>query len=297
MIHLNLSILTADFHEYLAKIIFWNISCNFRIMRLTTLCFLIISTAILNSLSAQEKLTPYSKNDAFKFGEKLSYKFYYSLYINIPVGEIIMEVKSEPKMLKEKSHYHLTGKGSTFKFYDPFFKVRDHYESYVDVNTFKPSASFRIIHEGNYNSKEYYIYDHNKNTVTNSKKRKIPTGDFTQEILSAVYLARTFDYSQAKIGDSFMLNIFIDDSCYYAGVKYMGKTILKTKKGSYRCLILKPILIVDRVFKSDEDMTLWVSDDRNKIPIKIYSGISVGAINVVLNDYSGLKNPMQAKLK
>ena len=258
--------------------------------------FLLIIFVLPINAWAQYPLASFEGNNAFKYGEKLRYKFWYTLYINIPVGEIITEIKEEPKILKKKHHYHITGSGSTFRFYDPFFKVRDYYSSYVDEGSFTPTASFRIIEEGKFFSEEYYVYNHARNEVTNSKKRIIPTGNFTQEILSAIYLARTFDYGQAEIGDSFMINVFVEDSCYYAGVKYMGKTIIKTREGKFKCLILKPILIVDRVFKSEEDMTLWVSDDNNKIPIRIYSGISVGAIKVDLVDYSGLKNPFTAKL-
>ncbi|MFC2114571.1 DUF3108 domain-containing protein [Bacteroidota bacterium] len=264
----------------------------------TKFIILILLTFLGESSSFSQNIpSKFSKNEAFTFGEKLNYKFKYTLYINIPVGEITMEVKPEPKILRGQKHFHLYGKGTTYRFYDLFFKVRDYYESYVDVKTFLPSASLRIIHEGDYNSSEYYIFDHKNNLVTNNKKEKIKSGEFTQEVLSAIYLARTFDYTKCKPGDSFMVNIFIDDSLYFAGVKYMGKTTVKTKNGSYKCLILKPILIVDRVFKSDEDMTLWVTDDKNKIPVRIYTGISVGAINVELVSYSGIKNPLTSKIK
>ena len=93
-----------------------------------------------------------------------------------------------------------------------------------------------------------------------------------------------------------MINTFIDDSTYYVGFRRIGKENVKTKAGTFRCIILKPILIVDRVFKSDEGMTLWVTDDENKIPVKAYSGIKVGAVKVEISQFSGIKNPLKSKI-
>lgn len=245
----------------------------------------------------QKPLARFNKNTAFTFGEKITLKIWYTLYINIPVGEMTVEVKPEPRMLRNKPHYHLYGSGVSYKFYDAFYKVRDYYESYVDISNFEPLVSVRQINEGSYKSREHYVFNQRNNTVKNKDGKIIPTGDFSQDVLSAIYLARTFDYKNAKFGDSFMINMFIDNSCYYVGVVYEGKEILKLKSGTYRSLILKPILIVDRVFKSDEDMTLWVSDDENKIPLKLHTGISVGALRAELSEYSGLRNTFTAKLK
>jgi hypothetical protein len=44
-------------------------------------------------------------------------------------------------------------------------------------------------------------------------------------------------------------------------------------------------------------MTVWVSDDKNKIPIYIETPISVGTIKVHLMSYKGLRNPEEAKIE
>jgi len=250
-----------------------------------------------NSLFAQKSVARFNKNTAFTYGEKITLKIWYTMYLSIPVGEMSVEVKPQPKILKNKPHYHLLGSGVSYKFYDAFFKVRDYYESYVNIKTFEPIACVRLINEGDYKSTEYYFFNHKTNTVKNLEGKVVKTGEYSQDVLSSIYLARTFDYKNAKVGDSFMINMFIDNACYYVGVVYAGKETLKLKSGTYKTIKLKPILIVDRVFNSEEDMTLWVSDDENKIPVKIYTGISVGAIRAELTSYSGLKNSFTAKLK
>jgi hypothetical protein len=264
--------------------------------RLITIIFTLVSLLSPDNLSGQ-KFSQFNENKAFNYGEELVYRLRYSLYINVYVGEATLKVAPEPKIIGNKPHYHLIGEGKSYKFYDAFLKVRDRYESYVNTSNFLPAASIRVINEGGYHFDDYTVYNHVKLEAKNKKGEINKMGVFAQDVLSGIYLARTMDYSNAKKGDSFMMNIFIDDSNFVLGIRYLGKETIKGKDGNtYRCIKLSPILIVDRVFKSKDDMFLWISDDMNKIPIKIFTAISVGSLNVDLYQYKGLKNPFHAKL-
>ena len=256
--------------------------------------FLFISTVLV--VNAQT-FTRFTNNSAFDYGEVLTYKLRYSLYVNVYVGEAVLRVAPEPKLIANKPHYHIIGEGKSYKFYDLFMKVRDRYESYVNISNFLPSASIRVLNEGGFHFDDLTVYNHYKLEAKNKKGQVHKMGIYSQDVLSAIYLARTLEYKNVKNGDSFMMNIFIDDSNYVLGIKFLGRETIKGKDGNtYKCIKLAPILIVDRVFKTQNDMILWISDDKNKIPIKIYSAISIGAVYVDLYRYSGLKNPFQAKL-
>ena len=73
---------------------------------------------------------------------------------------------------------------------------------------------------------------------------------------------------------------------------FLGREVLKSDIGKIRCIKLRPQLIVDRVFKDADDMTLWVTDDENKIPVRVQSNLRVGSLKVDLIEYSGLKNSL-----
>jgi hypothetical protein len=264
--------------------------------RLVIINFIFLFLSSVFSIYAQN-ITRFTDNNAFDYGEELTYKLRYSLYINVYVGEAVLKVAPDPKIIGNKPHYHIIGEGKSYKFYDAFMKVRDRYESYVNINNFLPSASIRVLNEGRFHFDDLTVYNHYILEAKNKKGQVHKMGKYSQDILSAIYLARTLEYKDSKNGDSFMMNIFIDDSNYVLGIKYLGRETIKGKDGNtYKCIKLAPILIVDRVFKTQNDMLLWVSDDKNKIPIKIYSAISVGAVYIDLYRYSGLKNPFQAKL-
>jgi hypothetical protein len=57
------------------------------------------------------------------------------------------------------------------------------------------------------------------------------------------------------------------------------------------------MLLQGRVFKEEEDMTVWISDDQNKIVIRAQANILVGSIKMDLKSWSGLANTFSAKTK
>jgi hypothetical protein len=257
--------------------------------------FLLFITALIPMLASAQKEVRQVDNNTFTFGEKITYTVRYNLYFNINVGEVVFNIFPEPQTIAGNTCFHMSATGTTYSFYDPFYKVRDKYESYVETNSLLPLVFTRDVNEGGYKFSEYVIFNH-KTKVAKSKKRTQTIPNNTQDVVSAIYYARTLDYNNAKVGQKFYMHAFIDDSAYYCGVQFMGREKIKTDKGTYNCMKLKPILVADRIFKSEDDMTMWVTDDDNRIPVRIESGISVGKIRADLDTYSGLKSNMRAKV-
>jgi hypothetical protein len=256
------------------------------------LILLVLALCVFYNAHAQSNVRVWN-NNAFGYGEKITYKIKYNLYFNINVGEVDFEIANKPEVIAGNNCFHIIGTGRTYGFYDPFYKVRDKYETYLETNSLLPLLFIRNVQEGKFSFGEFVIFNHSKN-IAKSKKRTQTIPKFTQDVLSSIYYARTFDYTNAKVGQAYTLTTFIDDSAYKVGVKYVGKETLETDLGKVKCIKLKPILIVDRLFKSNEDMSLWVTDDENHIPVRIESGISVGKIRADLDTWSGLKDPMTA---
>jgi hypothetical protein len=93
------------------------------------------------------------------------------------------------------------------------------------------------------------------------------------------------------VGQSLELELlFDDDGVFKFKLKYLGTEILKTKYGKVECLKFRPSVQSGRVFKEQESLTLWVSNDQNKIPIRIKADLSVGSLKADIDGYNGLKN-------
>jgi hypothetical protein len=268
-------------------------------------CFVFLFSLALPSLNsgAQELLEAGAKdpdnrirkinNTAFQSGEVLTFRLHYG-FINAGVGE--MRVQSQPVQMASKSCYHIVATGRTVNSFDWFYKVRDKYESYVDRDAIMPWAFARDVNEGGFLMTDYYAFDqYQKKVVSKGVSYDIPL--HTQDIVSAFYYARTIDFSQAREGDIFEVPMFLDHEMHNFKFKFKGRVKLKTDVGTFRVLKFMPVVMKGRVFKSEEDLVVYVTDDANKIPLEIKANILVGAVRMTLTGYEGLRNPVTAKLK
>jgi hypothetical protein len=139
-------------------------------------------------------------------------------------------------------------------------------------------------------------FDHiNKLAKGTYGTRTVP--DNVQDILSAMYYARTLDFASANPGDVFPFDFFLDDSIYISQVVFQGYETIKSSLGSFRCLKFKPMVLVGPVFSEPYPMTVWVTDDSNRIPVRVASKVLVGKIKIELHDFQGLSNPLTSKLE
>ncbi|MCB9262505.1 MAG: DUF3108 domain-containing protein [Flavobacteriales bacterium] len=255
---------------------------------------LILSVLIFSFKTGEESTFKYreQKNAAFGYGEKLEYRIHYGL---LNAATVTMQVDSKHEMIDNRPTYHIVAKGSTNKSFDWMYTVRDHFETNLDSQSMAPLKYFKSVHEDNYKDNDLVYYNHETKKLRGAKKN-MDMPQYVQDIVSGTYYARTIDFSNAYVGKTYPLDIYLDQKIYNLKFKYLGTETLKTDVGKVRCIKLRPQLVVDRVFKDEDDMTVWVSDDANHLPIRVQTDIWVGSLKVDLTSYSGLKNPFSSKL-
>ena len=177
---------------------------------------------------------------------------------------------------------------------EKFFKVRDRYESYIDKEALVPMAFIRKVNEGGYKINQNYVYNHYKKQVISEGKAFDVPKDINdiQDMLSAFYYARCIDFSNAKAGNIYTVNSFVDEEVFPLKIKYIGKETISTSLGKFKCIKFRPVIQKGRIFKDEEDLNVWISDDANRIPIRAQANILVGSVKMDLMDYKGLANPI-----
>ena len=140
-----------------------------------------------------------------------------------------------------------------------------------------------------------FNYERDKAVLIDNKngtKQDFTIHDQIQDLISASYFLRSnYNHEEFEVGDSIDLDmLFDDDGVFRFQLKYLGKEILRTKYGKVECLKFRPLVQSGRVFKEKESLTLWVSNDWNKIPIRIKADLAVGSLKADLDGYNGLKN-------
>jgi hypothetical protein len=111
-------------------------------------------------------------------------------------------------------------------------------------------------------------------------------------MMSAFYYARNLDITNAKKGDIFKITCVVDDEIFPLKIKYMGKETIETDAGTFYAIKFAPVIQKGRIFKKEEDLSVWISDDKNHIPLMASAKIMVGSIKMELKKYSGLANPV-----
>jgi hypothetical protein len=227
---------------------------------------------------------------AFKSGEKLRYKMSYSGFLT--AGTAVLELNEVE--LEGKKVFYSRGSGWTSGIIKWFFKIDDVYESYFDKETIKPYYFKRKIDEGgykkhrntrfNYDSKKAYVQD-----FINQKDTIVAFSN-VQDMMSSFYYLRTQDVKGMKKGDEIAIDMFMDSQVYPFKLRFLGKEVLKTKFGKINTLVFRPLVQSGRIFKAEESVTLWITDDANKVPIKMKADLAVGFLRAELEAYKGLAN-------
>jgi len=244
---------------------------------------------ILTTAVAQEK--------AFKEGEWLEFKVKYGWFNASIAG---LEIKNDT--INDKAVYRIVGFGKTTGLLDVFFKVRDHYESYIDKEDVKPYKFIRDLSEGGYTKNKMILFDHEKKIATVHDYKydtihKHSFTDFTQDMISGLYYLRNkVDTKTLKKGDFISVNLFFDERNHDFRTKFLGREVVETSFGEVPCLIFKPYVMSGRVFKEQEGVTVWISDDKNKIPIKVEAELAVGSITAKLDKFKGLLHPFKINM-
>ncbi|MFJ1261249.1 DUF3108 domain-containing protein [Capnocytophaga canis] len=231
----------------------------------------------------------------FKGGEWLKFKVKYGIF-NASEATLLLK---EADYNGEKV-FHSVGKGATTGLARVFFKVDDTYESYFGVSDGKPRHFIRNIYEGGYTKHLKMDFNHDVNKVKiknmeNGELSEILVPIHIQDVISAFYQLRSNPkISNIQKGEEIAMDlIFDDDEAFKFKLRYLGKEKIKTKFGTQNTMIFRPLVQDGRVFKEEESITMWISDDKNRVPLRIKATLRVGSLVADLDSFNGLKHPHQ----
>lgn len=237
----------------------------------------------------------------FKEGESLTYVLSYTWGgINTDVGEGVVTLNYKDGI------YNPVVKGYTYKFYDYFFPVREHFESHFDEKTLRPLSFYRDTQEGKYRMINKYKFDNETYEIhAVTKKKEYPEKDSilpgrptTYDLVTLYFVSRTIDISTIPLDEKQPISFAIDREIFDLYFIYKGKEIKKIRgMGTYNTLKFSVRLAAGEVFTGEDDMIMWVTDDENKIPLLFESEILVGKVYGRLVKFSNLKYPLTSKIK
>jgi hypothetical protein len=232
-------------------------------------------------------------NNSFGRGEKLEYRVHYG-FIN--AAEAKVEVSNAIVKVNNRPCYRVSVTGRTVGAFDLVSRVRDHWRSYIDTSAIVPQMFYRNIEENKYRKTETITFNHGSDVAYSDDKEdkksfKVP--DNIHDVVSGYYFLRTMDFNRLSEGQIVEVPTFFDGEVYPMKVRYRGKDVIKTKYGKIRVLKLNPVMPENKFFKGENSIRIWVSDDDNKIPVKAEVDLWIGAMEMDLKSYKGLRTDLK----
>lgn len=225
-------------------------------------------------------------NTAYKTGEKLEYLMYYGW---LDGGKATLTLE-ETYYDGQKVH-HCKAIAHTIGMADRLFKVYDVYESYFDIETAKPLKAIRNLREDTYRAYNEVTFDHENNKVNSQKKGEVEVPKNIYDVVSAFYYARRTKFDNLKNGDIIRINTYFHDEPWELVVKFKGYETIELDIGELKCMKFIPI-VEEGVFTHEEALRIWVSADKNYIPVRAEMEFFIGSFKTDLVNYSGLKNEL-----
>ena len=257
---------------------------------------LVLLLAMSSFIHKQEEHIPVNRN--FSKGEFLEYKATYGIF---NVGKGSWQIQNNSIEIHDRPNYQVDVIGKTSGFVGFVAPVIDHWKSYVDTATLVTHLALRNLVEGSYKKIDIteFVYkdslikvkDMDFETNTFKQEEVYDMGDVTRGMISGFLYLRTMDFSTLNIGDTLSFKAFLDDTFYNFQIICDRREVLKTKAGRFKSVVFRPYMPENSIFKEGENAVMvWISDDANKIPLKVEAEMFIGHAGIELTSFKGLRN-------
>ncbi|MBD2704071.1 DUF3108 domain-containing protein [Spirosoma sp. BT702] len=232
-------------------------------------------------------------NNSFGPGEHLEYRVHYG-FLN--AAEAVVDVSPTLYKVNERPCYRVNVDGRTVGAFDLVTRIRDTWRSYIDTSAILPQKFYTNLQENSYRKEENVTFNHEANTAKSEEKTEkdiVKVPDNVHDLISGYYFLRTIEFERLSPGQMLEVPAFYDNTIYNMKIRYRGKAVIKTKQGKINVFKLNPVLPPNKLFKEEESIRIFVSDDANKVPVKVEVDLWVGAMVMDLKKNSGLKQPLR----
>ncbi|AMR30475.1 ATP-dependent exodnase (exonuclease V) alpha subunit - helicase superfamily I member [Mucilaginibacter sp. PAMC 26640] len=247
---------------------------------------LLLSLVSFNCAYSQEVTK--KEEVVFQPGEQITYKLRYGIFT---AAEAVIKVENSAQNFEGKPALRIYSTANTSGTFNLLFKVRNLYQTFIDPHTLLPYYYAEDRKEGGYKHTDKVTFDHEKNIIT-ANNGKYPFKGNVFDFLSAYYFARNIDVANLKINQTLDLRYFLEDGIHTLTITYLGKEKISCGLGTFNCLKFNPTIIPGRIFKKNSKLYLWITDDKNRIPVKAHVELIVGSLVMDLTQASGLKYPL-----
>ena len=224
----------------------------------------------------------------FQGGEQLNYRIHLGF-----IEAATATVKSSATIQTINNHpcrkVEILGQTvSWLKFFSP---VEDYWSAYLDVNTLMPIKTEMRKREGRYRKEEQVVYTQEsaiakihspQNTPVDKNLSITPS---TLDLIGGYFYLRDKPLSNMSIGQKLSAKVLVDGTIYEIWFVVKGFETLASDFGNIKCIRTSLVLPKNNLFKDEDAIRLWISQDKYQIPFKMEVNLKIGFLSIDLTDY------------
>lgn len=193
---------------------------------------------------------------------------------------------AEKEKLNKKQVIHYRMRGRTTGFVDKIFEVNDVYESWVDMKTYLPVKSIRNVKEKKYRFYDEVSYDQKHDSIFSLKSGRIKVPNDVNDLVSVFFYIRQNKYFEDMLaGKNIEIPIYHGDELFLMHLQYLGMETIDTKIGRKECYVVSPQVPKGQLLKGSDSLKIYITKDKNRLPIYAEFELVLGALKCELNSY------------
>ena len=252
--------------------------------------FLILLTSL--GLSWQQSNAKPDSTFSIRKGEYLRMNIHYTIF---DAGIVEIKIDTGYQTIENHRCIKITATGKTTGALGLMAYINDFWTSYIDSASLKPYQFQRIIKENSFEKEEMTVFDRELQAAvvsTQEGKSKYyvetyPVPENIHDMISGYLALRRFDFNSIRKNDTLIEKIFLEDKVFEIKFKYLGKKNIHTKLGKKRAILLSPILPENKMFDNGEAISVWISDDKYRIPLRLQGKLFIGAVEADIIEFDG----------
>jgi hypothetical protein len=229
------------------------------------------------------------ENNALIAGENLKYRIHLG-FIN--AAEATIKSSTGTSLIEDQIVRKVEIEGKTTGMLELFSPLRDYWSAQIDTKTLLPLKTEMRKREGRYRKEETVLYQMDKGYAKIHSPQNKPVNSTMSgpkdllDLISAYYFLRSKPVSDKKPGSRWSAQVLVDSKIYELVLVVKAKEIIETETGKKASIKTNILLPKNNLFKEEDAIRLWISDDEYQVPLKIQVNLKIGFLTIDLIDYS-----------
>jgi hypothetical protein len=229
------------------------------------------------------------ENNALIAGENLKYRIHLG-FIN--AAEATIKSSANTSNWGDKKVRKVEIEGKTTGVLELFSPLRDYWSANIDTETLLPIKTEMRKREGRYRKEETVLYQMDKGFARITSPQNKPVTSTMAgpkdllDLISAYYFLRSKPVSDKKPGSRWSAQVLVDSKIYELVLVVKAKETIETEAGKKASIKTNILLPKNNLFKEEDAIRLWISDDDYQVPLKVQVNLKIGFLTIDLVDYT-----------